>query len=891
MLIGFFRGNSQQRQKIGLWSVALLTALMGLVNLLSAAAPALPHRLIWLREILPFELRSSGRIFAAISGFFLLMLAANLLRRKRLAWLLTVGLLVISIVAHLSKGFDIEESLFALILLVQLWLMRGIFTAQSDRPSIIQGLQALVSALVFTLAYGSLGFFWRDRQFAQTFSLDQALMQTLAMFFTADNAGLQPTSRTGQFFADSIYVVGVTTMFYSIWMLLRPVIFRGGSTTAERQRAQAIVEQYGHSSLARFTLLDDKSYYFSPSGQTVIAYVPKGRGAIALGDPIGPINDRQEAIWGFQQFCDRNDWQPAFYQTLPENLDIYRSLGFKTLKIGEEAVVNLHTFKLEGKAGKNLRTAMNKLSKQDYHVRFYPPPIAAPLLQELRAISDQWLEQMEGAEKKFSLGWFDEDYLRECEIAVVQNKAGNPVAFANIVPEYQSPEVTIDLMRHQAEIERGTMDFLFIAMLQHFKERGYDGFNLGLAALAGVGEASESTRIERGMHYLYAHLNQFYNFQGLRAYKDKFHPEWQPRYLVYPQLVALPDVVIALVRADSGDRLGDYFGSQFLSTALATGFKAGVRKMTHLLPLATGLLLFGVAIWVIRQELQQYKPEAIWRSLQGIPAWSLLISLGLMLVNYIFLTGYDFLATRYVRQPLAYPKVALVSVISYAVSNSIGFALLSGSAIRYRFYHRWGFSAGQIAQIITFCNLSFWIGLLAVGGFIFVVEPLVVPRQLHLPFDSIHPVGYAFLSLVVAYVIWSAISRRSLRFRQWVLPQIPLSVSLSQIIITALDWILAAAVLYVLLPQTATLSFWGFFGIYLLAQLTGLISHVPGGLGVFETVMLLLLTPPIASDQVLGAMLAYRAIYYFVPLMVGVILFMAYEFRHRRLKPQQTPLD
>ncbi len=866
-----------RRTQLGLRVASLLTALVGIINLVSAVTPGEPERIDWLRDIFPFEARASGHLFSAIAGFLLLTLAANLLRRKRVAWLMVMGLLLVSIISHLVKGFDYEESLLSGALLIQLWLMRSVFTAQSDRPSVVQGIRVLIGALLFTLAYGTLGFFLLDRQYSTPFNLPGALLQTLAMFFTADSGGLHPTGRFGRFFADSIYIVGASTLLSALWMLLRPVIFRKGADADQRERARVIVEQFGHSSLACFALLEDKSYYFSPSGQTVIAYVPKGRGAIALGDPIGPVADRIEAIAGFQAFCDRNDWQPAFYQTLEDDLEIYRSLGFKTLKIGEEAIVNLKTFTLEGKPRRNLRTAMNKLTKQGYQVKFYPPPISEALLQELRAISNQWLAHVGGAEKKFSLGWFNDDYLRACEIAVVQNQAGNPVAFANVVPEYQVPEATIDLMRHQEDIEKGTMDFLFVSIFQHFKELKYESFNLGLAALSGVGETYKSTRLEKGMHYLYEHLNQFYNFQGLRAYKDKFHPDWKPRYFVYPQLAALPYVTVALVRADSGDRLGDYFGTQFLSTALANSFK----RVSALIPALIALSLFGLSLWAISQEIQKYGSQEIVSSLRRISASGLLLALGLTAVNYIVLTSYDELATRYVRQPLAYSKVALVSIISYAVSNSIGFALLSGSAIRYRFYSRWGFSIGKIAQIITFCSISFWMGMFAVGGLIFSTAPMSLPSQLQLPFNSVRPVGHLFLVTICAYLIWSAIGRQSLRIRQWVLPHLPLPLSLAQVTVTSCDWVLAAAVLYVLLPPTALLSFGSFFGIYLLAQLTGIISSVPGGLGVFETVLILLLSPLIAADQLLGSLIAYRAIYYFVPLFIGVILILFYEFRQQ----------
>lgn len=548
-----------RRTQVWLRLAALLTALVGVINLLSAVTPGIPNRVRWLEDLFPFPVRAGAHVFAAIAGFLLLVLAANLLRRKRVAWLLTIVLLAVSIVSHLIKGWDYEESVLPGLLLVQLLVMRRQFTAQSDRPSIAQGIRGLVAALLFTLAYGTLGFYLLARHYSIKFDFGTAVLQTLSMFFTEDNAGLQPTSRFGQFFADSIYVIAAATFSYAIWMLLRPVLLRTGAATGDRQRAQAIVEQYGHSSLARFTLLDDKVYYFSATGQSVIAYVPKGRGAIALGDPIGPDHERRDVIVEFQQFCARNDWYPAFYQTLPDDLELYHSLGLQALQVGEEAIVDLHTFTLDGKPGKNLRTSVNKVVKAGHRIEFYPPPLADPLLRELRAVSDEWLQMMQGSEKKFSLGWFEDSYLRGCEVAVVRNADGQVTAFANIVTEYHLNEITIDLMRRRQDVEHGTMDFLFVSLFQHCQAQGYDGFNLGLSALSGIGISKRSPRLEQAIRYLYTHLNQFYNFQGLHAYKEKFHPRWEPRYLIYPDWLALPDVVVALVRADSGDRLLDYF--------------------------------------------------------------------------------------------------------------------------------------------------------------------------------------------------------------------------------------------------------------------------------------------------------------------------------------------
>jgi phosphatidylglycerol lysyltransferase len=309
------------KTKIGLWSAAFLTALVGVVNLLSAVTPNLYGRNHWLKEFLPFEIRATGHIFAALTGFVLLALATNLLRRKRIAWLLTICLLVISIFSHLLKGLDYEESLLSGILLVQLILMRHFFTAQSDRPSIAQGVRVLIGALLFTLAYGTIGFYLLDGKFSENFNWREAVLQTLAMFFTEDNWGLQPKSKFGDFFANSIYIIAAVTITYAVFMLLQPVFWRNLATPNERKKAKEIVEQYGCSSLAALTLLNDKSYYFSPSGKSLIAYVPKGRGAIALGVPSVPLKIAKRQLLLLGSFVSATTGILAFTKPCPMMLN------------------------------------------------------------------------------------------------------------------------------------------------------------------------------------------------------------------------------------------------------------------------------------------------------------------------------------------------------------------------------------------------------------------------------------------------------------------------------------------------------------------------------------------------------------------------------------------
>jgi uncharacterized membrane protein YbhN (UPF0104 family) len=303
------------------------------------------------------------------------------------------------------------------------------------------------------------------------------------------------------------------------------------------------------------------------------------------------------------------------------------------------------------------------------------------------------------------------------------------------------------------------------------------------------------------------------------------------------------------------------------------------KWIQQLAPSVVGLILFILSIWAIQQELAKYSPQEILASLKAISDKHLLAASALMLINYVMLTGYDTLAMIYIQGSLDYRKTAFVGFMSYAISNSVGLALLSGSAIRYRFYAHWGLSNQQITSIIAFCNLSFWLGLFAVGGVTFLVEPLQVPKVLKLPFTSVHPLGLIFLIIIFAYLALSLLTHKTLQIGRFKLPHLPFKLSLAQILITAIDWGLAAAILYVLLPPSLSLSYAGFFGIYLLAQIAGIISNIPGGLGVFETVILLTLSSTIPSVQVIGSLLAYRVIYYWIPLILGILGLGGYELK------------
>lgn len=539
--------------------LASLTALMGLVNLLSGIFPALPERMLVLEQFSPLEVRHGSHLTSVLAGFVLLVLSANLWRRKQVAWLLASLTLLVSAFSHLFKGLDYEEALLALLLVALLLANRHRFYARSDLPSLRSGLVVLLVAVLFTLVYGTAGFYLLDRHFKVHYDFISALRQTMVMFTQFYDPGLHPLTGFGRYFGDSIYVVAAATMFYSMVMLVRPVLVREPASPAERERAAALVAAWGQSALSPYMLLPDKSYYFSPQG-TLFSYVNKGGVALVLADPPGPPENLPAALTAFAQHCTRNDWLPVYYQVQAQHLGLYHQLGYKSLMIGQEALVDLATFSLEGKAGKEFRTTLNKMERLGLQAEMHLPPLSAALLERLRAVSDEWLANMHGNELQFATGWFDDEYIRSSPVMTISAADGELMAFANVIQADQGRLLAVDLMRRRESVENGTMDFLFIALLRWARQQGALSFSLGLSALSGLTESAENLSSQRALHYIYENTNRFYNFRGLHAFKEKFHPQWQARYLVYPGTPSLPRVGMALVRANSGD---DFWWSYF----------------------------------------------------------------------------------------------------------------------------------------------------------------------------------------------------------------------------------------------------------------------------------------------------------------------------------------
>jgi phosphatidylglycerol lysyltransferase len=294
--------------------------------------------------------------------------------------------------------------------------------------------------------------------------------------------------------------------------------------------------------MANLALLGDKHFLFSDSGRSFIMFGVRGGSWIALGEPVGPAEERLEILWQFRELCDRHGAWPAFYHITPDSLPQFVDLGLTFQKLGAEGVVPLDRFSIEGLKSRSLRYALRHLRRDGCRFEIVPVEDVPDILGTLGEISAEWLASKNVREKGFSLGRFEPDYMRSFPIAVVR-LGERIVAFANVWAGGDRRELSIDLMRHLESAPNSVMEYMFLELMLWGKEQKYQRFTLGMVPLFGLERRRLAPLWSQAGALLFRYGEHFYNFQGLLRFKAKFEPVWEPRYLAAPGGFALPRVL------------------------------------------------------------------------------------------------------------------------------------------------------------------------------------------------------------------------------------------------------------------------------------------------------------------------------------------------------------
>ena len=517
--------------------LAFATFIGGAILLFSGATPGNTWRFYWLKK-LPLPVVEISHFLGSVVGMGLLLLARGLQRRIDAAFVLTSTLLAAGVIFSLLKGLDYEEAaILSIVMLALLPGQRYFYRRASiiDEKFTFGWITAIILVLLCSVWLSM--FSYNHVEYSHELWWD----------FTFE-------SHASRSLRALVGTVGVA-FFLSFARLLRPSPpKRISSPTEKMARVKHTVQQF-HQTYAYLALLGDKSFLFNEKENAFIMYSVAGRSWVAMGDPVGPREERSELIWRFREMCDQYDGWTVFYEVSQRDIPLYLDLGLTLLKLGEEGRVLLKDFSLEGNTRKGFRNTLNKLEKEGCTFEIIPADNVPSFLPEFKNISDTWLTEKNTREKGFSLGFFDEEYMQHFPAGLIRQN-GKIIAFANIWQGADNEELSIDLMRFLPAVPPGVMDYLILHLVLWGKKEGYTWFSLGMAPFAGIEDHALAPLWNRVGSFLFRYGEHFYNFQGLRQYKEKFDPEWEPKYLVSPGGLALPRILANIASLISGGMTG-----------------------------------------------------------------------------------------------------------------------------------------------------------------------------------------------------------------------------------------------------------------------------------------------------------------------------------------------
>lgn len=533
---------------------ALAVGLLGLVNLVSGLTPAVPARLGWLLDWLPAGVVAVSHALTLAVGAALLFGAVFLLKGYRFAFHAVLAGALLSALAHLLKAVDYEEAVGALAVAASLWTTRRHYRRRGNRRAHWLGLGSALGLLVAALLYG-VAVFWllEPGHFGRDFSWRQALGETLRNFALLGwGGGALPRTPLAQGFVWSLHGLGLGALGLLLYSFAQRQYPPEPLASPERQaQARQLTATVGASSLDWFKTYYDKEIFCNAAETAFLAFREAHGYALALESPVAPdAATAQATLREFEAYCRRADLSALYYRVPETDLPLFEALGKKAFLIGQEAVLDVQAFSLEGRSRQPLRNARNAVLKRGYVVRTYEPPLRAGLVQKLGRVSDEWLRATGYQEIGFSQGAFDAAELSQQTILTLEDAEEKVVGFLNVLPPAPATgEWTFDLIRKTPDAPNGTIDTLLLALFELVKSRGGTAVNLGFVPLAGLDQSPD--RAAQTLRFAADRLPALAHYHGLRDSKDKFGPAWQNRYLVYDapyDLLQAPLVLQAAIK-------------------------------------------------------------------------------------------------------------------------------------------------------------------------------------------------------------------------------------------------------------------------------------------------------------------------------------------------------
>ena len=515
----------------------IVAGVAGILLLASGATPSEPTRFAILMAVAPSILIELSHFLSSILGLVLLLLAFGLRSRLDAAWWAALICLAAASVLAVFKGLNWEETamLSAAFFLILPFHEAFPRKAALSRMEITPGwLLSAAAALVGVALSG----WWT---FTHTEYADQSWIKMMG-----DKEAARAIRSSA---AAGILLIGI-----GVWRLIAtpatPSVVDDTDPDFDRVRAILAKAEAAETS-SNLALLGDKRFLFSASGESFLMFGVRKRSWIAMGPPVGRRDERVELFWRFRELADAHAARAGFYALGPDDLPDSVDLGLAIQKTGESAAVPLAAFSMAGRRREVLRRNWRRADEGGAAFEVLPAGAATAIMDELEAISDAWLAHHSGGEKAFSMGGFEPRYVAEFPIAVVR-VAGRIVAFATLWPTAHKAAFSMDLMRYADDAPKNVMDYLFVELLQWGRDEGYGAFEFGMAPLAGLNDRPLAPIMSRVGRLLYERGEDIYNFQGVRRYKDKYDPVWQPRYIAAPHKWSIPFLLADIGLLSSG---------------------------------------------------------------------------------------------------------------------------------------------------------------------------------------------------------------------------------------------------------------------------------------------------------------------------------------------------
>ena len=494
-------------------ALAWAAAAFGAIGIASAWTPELADRSDFVRGVLPPGVPGAARIAVLAFGFALIWLSRSLARRKRRAWQLAVALVLATSIGHLAKGLDFEEASLGVLLLIALLRFRRRFVVPGDTGAV----RPLLSA---GLALAGVG----------------------ALTLVLERRGIE-----GDALENTLVAFTLVLVFRALYVWLRPLSQKVRQPAEERRLVRQIVRTRGDDSLAFFSLRSDKSYFFSPSRRSFLAYRVIGGCALVSGDPVGENDELPELLAEFRRVCHAHGWRLGLLGVGADRLRIARTLGLRSIKIGDEAVVRPLEFSLEGRPIRKVRQSVSRLERAGYRYRVLRAGDVGPSLRlELEAVSAAWRGW--NVERGFSMAM--DDLFREPEtLFVLAERGGHVGGFLHLVPSARG--YSLGAMRRRRDTPNGLIESLIAELLSWARDRGTKEISLNFCVFADFLADNAESRSDRVIGRALRVGDRFFQLERLLVFSRKFAPDWRPRYLCVERLGDLPVVALAYLRVES----------------------------------------------------------------------------------------------------------------------------------------------------------------------------------------------------------------------------------------------------------------------------------------------------------------------------------------------------